>query len=57
MQGICINADISTELKLGQEYYLFPAKPNHFYVSRFDNKGANFGCYQSERFRIIKEEE
>ncbi|EOO05014.1 hypothetical protein IAW_05833 [Bacillus cereus str. Schrouff] len=57
MKGICINADSSTELKLDQECYLFPAKPNHFYVSRFDNKGANFGCYQAERFRVIEEEE
>ncbi|MEN3130830.1 hypothetical protein ABDI49_07370 [Bacillus cereus] len=57
MKGICINVDASTELKLDQEYYLFPAKPNHFYVSRFDNVHANFGCYEADRFQVIKEEE
>ncbi|PFI78295.1 hypothetical protein [Bacillus cereus] len=57
MKGICINVDASTELKLDQEYYLFPAKPNHFYVSRFDNVHANFGCYGADRFQVIKEEE
>ncbi|EOP85984.1 hypothetical protein IGM_04359 [Bacillus cereus HuB4-4] len=54
MKGICVNADTSTELKLDQEYYLFPAKPNHFYVSRFDNVHANFGCYQVNRFQVIE---
>lgn len=57
MKGVCIDADTSTELKLDQEYHLFPAKPNHFYVSRFDNKGANFGCYQADRFKVTVEEE
>ncbi|PEA85892.1 hypothetical protein [Bacillus thuringiensis] len=57
MKGTCINASHSTELKQEQEYFLFPLKPNHFYVSRFDNKGANFGCYEADRFQVIEEEE
>lgn len=54
MKGICINLDVSSELKLDQEYFLFSAKPNHFYVSRFDNIHANFGCYEVERFQVIE---
>ncbi|HFU6611225.1 TPA: hypothetical protein ACGPI4_005400 [Bacillus paranthracis] len=56
MKGMCINDECSTELRLNQSYYLFPAKPNHFYVSRFNNVNANFGCYKAERFRVIEEE-
>jgi len=56
MKGTCITANYSTELKQDQEYFLFPAKPNHYYVSRFDNKGASFGCYEADRFRVIEEE-
>ncbi|MDP7981018.1 hypothetical protein [Bacillus multifaciens] len=57
MKAVCINADTSTELRLEQEYFIFPAKPNHYYVSRFDNVNAHFGSYQAERFHVVEEEE
>ncbi|PGZ45718.1 hypothetical protein COE56_25900 [Bacillus anthracis] len=55
MRGICVNDKFSTELRLNQEYYLFSAKPHHFYVSRFNNINASFGCYESDRFQVIED--
>jgi len=56
VKAVCINADASTELRLEQEYFVFPTKTNHYYVSRFDNVNAHFGCYQAERFHFVEEE-
>ncbi|KXO02465.1 hypothetical protein R1C46_18320 [Bacillus tropicus] len=55
-KGVCIAVDQSDLLKEKVEYFLFPAKPNHYYVSRFNRKGAHFGCYQAERFQITEKE-
>lgn len=55
-RGVCIDVDHSDLLKEKVEYFLFPAKPSHYYVSRFNRKGAHFGCYPAERFQITEKE-
>lgn len=55
MKGRCISAGDTTTLKPEQEYFLFPAGSNHYYVSRFDNPNAHFGCYQAKYFELVKE--
>ncbi|MBG9830802.1 hypothetical protein [Bacillus wiedmannii] len=56
MKGVCIDLDHSDLLKQGVEYFLFPAPPNHYYVSKFNRKGAHFGCYPAERFQVTEKE-
>lgn len=56
MKGVCIDVDHSALLQPDEEYFLFPAKPHHYYVSRFDNKQAHLGCYPADRFRITEKE-
>lgn len=55
MKAICIEVDSSVVLKMEQEYYVFPAGPEHYYVSRFDNVNANFGCYLVNKFKLVNE--
>lgn len=57
LKGRCINAADTTTLQNEQEYFLFPAGQNHYYVSMFNNTNAHFGCYQAERFQVVEEEE
>ncbi|MGX5433386.1 hypothetical protein [Bacillus toyonensis] len=56
MKGICIDVDHSTLLGINEEYFLFPAKLNHYFVSKFDRKEAHFGCYPAERFQVVENE-
>lgn len=56
MKGICIDVDHSALLGINEEYFLFPAKPNHYYVSKFNRKEAHFGCYPAERFQVVEKE-
>lgn len=55
MKGRCISVGDTSTLQIGQEYFLFPAGPNHYYVSRFNNVDAHFGCYQARYFDLMKE--
>ncbi|MEK5286799.1 hypothetical protein NSS61_20280 [Bacillus sp. EU54] len=56
MKGMCIDVDHSALLGINEEYFLFPAKPNHYYVSKFDRKESHFGCYPVERFKVVESE-
>ncbi|MGG3446479.1 hypothetical protein [Bacillus nitratireducens] len=56
MKGICIDVDHSALLGINEEYFLFPAKPNHYFVSKFDRKESHFGCYPAERFQVVEKE-
>ncbi|SFI35543.1 hypothetical protein SAMN04488574_102440 [Bacillus sp. 71mf] len=56
VKAVCINADASTELQLEKEYFVFPVKWNHYYVSQFNNIDAHFGCYPKERFQLIEKD-
>ncbi|MFJ7552525.1 hypothetical protein ACIQXZ_01235 [Bacillus thuringiensis] len=56
MKGMCIDVDHSALLGINEEYFLFPAKPNHYYVSKFDRKESHFGCYPTERFKVVESE-
>ncbi|MCT6909208.1 MULTISPECIES: hypothetical protein [Bacillus] len=56
MKGVCIDVDHSALLGINEEYFLFPAKPNHYYVSKFNRKEAHFGCYPAERFQVVEKE-
>lgn len=56
MKGICIDVDHSALLGINEEYFLFPAKPNHYFVSKFDCKESHFGCYPAERFQVVEKE-
>lgn len=56
MKGKCIDAADSTMLKIGHEYFLFPAGSNHYYVSQFNNKNAHFGCYKASKFALIEKD-
>ncbi|MFI8709847.1 hypothetical protein ACIGHG_22975 [Bacillus sp. NPDC077411] len=52
----CIGANYSPVLQQGEEYFVFPAKQNFYYVSRFNNINAHFGCYPKERFQLIEKD-
>lgn len=56
MKGICIDVDHSALLGINEEYFLFPAKPNHYFVSKFNRKESHFGCYPAERFQVAGKE-
>ncbi|EMY5507731.1 hypothetical protein V8T57_004248 [Bacillus wiedmannii] len=56
MKGICIDVDHSALLGINEEYFLFPAKPYHYFVSKFDRKESHFGCYPAERFQMVEKE-
>lgn len=56
MLGRCIDPGATLTLELNKQYYLFEAGPSAYYVSRFNNSGAHFGCYSRELFEEIQEE-
>ncbi|WP_460271912.1 hypothetical protein [Bacillus sp. NEAU-Y102] len=56
MKGVCIDVDHSALLGINEEYFLFSAKPNHYYVSKFNRKESHFGCYPAERFKAVENE-
>ncbi|MGE7112709.1 hypothetical protein [Lysinibacillus sp. NPDC047702] len=53
LQGKCIDAGACTNLKVGEEYYLFPHGGLAYNVSRFPHTGAHFGTYQKSRFELV----
>lgn len=53
MQGICIETTVSTNLKKGEVYYLFPHGSIAFHASRFPKPGSHFGTYQRSHFEIL----
>ncbi|MEX3625790.1 hypothetical protein [Viridibacillus arvi] len=57
MVGVCIDSALSVNLKKGEQYYLFTYGREHFYASRFKNKGAHFGVYEKKFFEIIQGQE
>ncbi|MGH0939937.1 hypothetical protein ACQVTS_01045 [Bacillus mycoides] len=54
MKGICIDVDHSALLGINEEYFLFPEKPDHYFVSKFNRKESHFGCYPAERFQVVE---
>jgi hypothetical protein len=56
LRGVCINPERTDLMEKGKTYYLFPNGPDHVYVSRFDNPGAHFGCFERSRFNELTEE-
>lgn len=55
MKGRCIDTGGSTVLEKGEVYHLFLNGPDHFYVSKFDNKNAHFGCFGRRFFEPVLE--
>ena len=53
LQGKCVDAGACTNLKVGEEYFLFPHGGLAYNVSRFPHPGAHFGTYQKSRFELI----
>ncbi|MDF2790460.1 MAG: hypothetical protein K0S80_3561 [Neobacillus sp.] len=56
LQGICIDPGYTAALQKGTSYYLFPNGTKHFYVSKFPNRNAHKGCFQTKYFQIIEKE-
>ena len=52
-KGKCVDAGACTNLKVGEEYYLFPHGGLAYNVSRFPHSGSHFGTYQKSRFELI----
>ncbi|MGE7114689.1 hypothetical protein [Lysinibacillus sp. NPDC047702] len=52
-KGKCVNAGVCTNLKVGEEYFLFPHGGLAYNVSRFHHPGAHFGTYQKSRFELV----
>jgi hypothetical protein len=57
LQGICIDPGQTVVLEKGKNYFLFPNGTQHYYVSKFPNKHAYKGCFQTKYFQIIQKEE
>ncbi|MFG3612403.1 hypothetical protein [Rummeliibacillus stabekisii] len=55
MKGICIKQGASTNLKEGEQYFLFEHGPDHYYASRFNHKGAHFGAFERKLFDVFIE--
>ncbi|MGE7113924.1 hypothetical protein [Lysinibacillus sp. NPDC047702] len=53
-KGKCVDAGVCTNLKVGEEYFLFPHGGLAYNVSRFLHPGAHFGTYQKSRFELIE---
>lgn len=53
IRGKCIDAGACTNLKVGEEYYLFPHGGLAYNVSRFPHSGSHFGTYQKSRFELV----
>lgn len=53
LQGKCVDAGACTNLKVGEEYYLFSHGGLAYNVSRFPHPGAHFGTYQKSRFELV----
>ncbi len=54
LQGKCVDAGASTNLKVGEVYYLFPHGGLAYNVSRFPHSGSHFGTYQKSRFNLVE---
>lgn len=52
-KGKCVDAGVCTNLKVGEEYFLFPHGGLAYNVSRFPHPGAHFGTYQKSRFELV----
>lgn len=55
MQGVCVDAGGSTNLKVGSSYYLFEHSAGHYYASRFNTPRSFFGIYRKMLFSEVKE--
>ncbi|MEK5056478.1 hypothetical protein MHH96_24205 [Niallia sp. FSL K6-0212] len=55
MKGKYLGKADSSNLVPGMSYYLFENGKDYFYVSRFNNKKAHFGCYEKTPFEINEE--
>ncbi|MEP9408603.1 hypothetical protein ABKP09_19990 [Peribacillus frigoritolerans] len=55
LKGECINPGAVDVLTEGTSYYLFPAGPSYFYVSKFPNKNSHRGCFERKLFTNIRE--
>lgn len=56
LKGKYIGSNKLCSLNKEYTYFLFPNGPNHFYVSRFNNPNAHFGCFNGDWFQIFKDE-
>ncbi|TSB47142.1 hypothetical protein [Alkalicoccobacillus porphyridii] len=57
MKAVCIETGDTALLQEQKEYFIFPNGESHVYVSKFDNQGAHFGCYEKDFFQEIVEED
>ena len=49
----CIDEGNTSTLRTNEEYYCFPNGDQYYYVSRFPNKGAHFGCFNKSFFEEV----
>lgn len=57
LEGVCIDTGGTLALKRDTTYFLFPNGENLFYVSRFPNEGAHFGCFRADLFQVEEKHE
>lgn len=57
MQGRCIDPGAALSLEINRIYYLFDNGTGFYYVSKFNNQKAHFGCYQAAHFQVIHEQQ
>lgn len=57
LQGICVDPGSTDVLEKGRKYFLFPAGPNHYYVSKFPKENSHCGCFRKSLFQIVQEDE
>lgn len=55
MQGVCVDAGSSSNLTVGNSYYLFEHSTSHYYVSRFNTPRSFFGIYRKKLFSEAEE--
>jgi hypothetical protein len=56
LKGVCIDPGQTALLEKGKSYFLFPNGTMHYYVSKFPNRNAHKGCFQSKYFQLIENE-
>lgn len=55
LKGICSDAGQTNVLIQGTTYFLFPAGPSHFYVSKFPSINSHRGCFRKSLFDDLEE--
>ncbi len=57
MKAVCIDANQTTVLREGKEYFVFPTGPIYFYVSNFESVNSHMGAFLRSMFQVIDDNE